>query len=177
MKDEKFLCVLAGYDDRTEQRLAAMQNSLYEAGFSGTQTRDIPMHITMGTFAVEEEQSLSERLRRVAADTGPFFVHLSHVGMFGGSRVLFAAPDCSRELLALRERFSDSRPFPPVWVPHTTMLIDRPETVYRALPVLMEAFEPVIGKITCLHLYEFFPSRHILTVTLGEAQGAEQEEK
>jgi len=165
---DKFLCVLAGYDDQTEARLAALQNTLYEAGFSGSQTRNIPMHITAGTFPVEEEERAAALVRSVAAATQPFEVSLSHIGLFAGSRVLFVAPDGKRELFELREHFGAFHG----WVPHTTMLIDQPETVYRALPVLMDAFAPSCGTITCLHLYEFFPSRHILTVALGEAQDA-----
>ena len=170
---DKFLCVLAGYDDETECRLSSFQNSLYDAGFTGTQTKDIPMHITVGRFPVEEEESAASLVRRAAAVTQPFEVSLSHVGMFAGSQVLFVAPDGKRELLELREHFGASHG----WVPHTTMLIDRPEEVYRALPVLMGAFVPSCGTVTCLHLYEFFPSRHILTVPLGRSRSFEQEEK
>ena len=164
---------MAGYDSQSEQQLVSFQNSLYQAGFDGTQTKNIPMHITMGTFPVEEEDKACALLRSIAADTQPFEISVSHVGVFAGSKVLFAAPDGRRELLALRERFGESHG----WVPHTTMLIDRPETVHRALPVLMNAFFPLRGEITSLHLYEFFPARHILTVGLGQTRNDNQKEK
>ena len=45
-----------------------------------------------------------------------------------------------------------------------SMLIDQPETIYRALPVLMEDFSAFQGRVHALHLYEFFPTRHILSV-------------
>lgn len=170
---DKFLCVLAGYDDGTEASLSALQNGLYEAGFSGTQTRNIPMHVTVGTFPVEEEEKAADMVRRIAADTQPFELSLSHIGIFAGSKVLFVAPDGKRELLELREHFGASHG----WVPHTTMLIDQPEEIHRALPVLMDSFVPSCGQITCLHLYEFFPPRHILTVSLGDARSDRQEEK
>ncbi len=170
---DKFLCVLAGYDSEAEARLSSFQNSLYEAGFSGTQTKNIPMHITVGRFPVEEEDRAAELVRSAAAHTQPFELSLSHTGIFAGSKVLFVAPDGKRELLALREYFGASHG----WVPHTTMLIDQPDTIYQALPVLMDVFVPSCGQITCLHLYEFFPPRHILTVELGKAPDTEQEEK
>ena len=47
---EKALYILAGYDDQTEEYLAGIQKKLYEQGFSGTQTKDISMHITIITF-------------------------------------------------------------------------------------------------------------------------------
>ncbi len=50
----KALYVLAGYD-AAESYLAGIRNKLYEAGFTGTQTKNIPMHITMGLFTTERE--------------------------------------------------------------------------------------------------------------------------
>ena len=38
----KSLYILAGYDDNTEKYLAGNQNKLYEEGFSGTHTKNIP---------------------------------------------------------------------------------------------------------------------------------------
>ena len=75
---------------------------------------------------------------------------------------MFIAPDHNAELLKLKEEFGDSFD----WTAHTTMLIDRPETVYRALPILMEDFSAFRGRVNALHLYEFFPARHILSVAL-----------
>ena len=55
MNADKIYCVLAGYDAQTEQYLAGLQQSLYGRGFSGTQTKDIFMHITLGTFSPSDE--------------------------------------------------------------------------------------------------------------------------
>jgi hypothetical protein len=46
MKD-KFLCVMAGYDDNTENKLSDIQNKLYEKGFVGNHTKNLPQHITL----------------------------------------------------------------------------------------------------------------------------------
>ena len=53
--EEKILCVMAVYDDNTEQHLATIQNKLYKNGFVGTHTKDLQQHITLGTFQVEKE--------------------------------------------------------------------------------------------------------------------------
>lgn len=37
--DNKFLCVMAGYDDNTEKHLAIIQKKLYEKDFVGTYTK------------------------------------------------------------------------------------------------------------------------------------------
>ena len=65
-------------------------------------------------------------------------------------------------LIDLKEKFGPSFD----WVPHTTMLIDEPENIYKALPMVVKEFSSFHGKVTCLHLYEFWPTRHILTVNL-----------
>lgn len=158
--ESKALYVLAGYDDKTEETLSNIQNKLYENGFSGTQTKNIPLHITLGSFSTDKEDELIYFLEKLSKQVEPFEVNLSHVGIFGGARVMFVAPDCNRKLLELKENFGDSYG----WTPHTTMLIDEPDVIHEALPAVMKEFTPICGKITTLHLYEFFPTRHILTV-------------
>ena len=75
-------------------------------------------------------------------------------------RILFHG----QNLLELKEKFGPSHG----WAPHTTMIIDEPETMYKALPIVMQNFKSFSGKVTSLHLYEFFPTRHILTVDFCE---------
>ena len=162
---DKAIYILAGYDCDTEQYLSSLQNVLYEAGFSGQQTKNIPQHITLDAFPVELEQELTARLQVLAKDTRAFSVAFSHIGIFSGSRVLFVAPDTNRELLELKEKFGPSEG----WTPHTTMLIDNPEIILQAAPILLERFSPFSGKVTALHLYEFWPTRHILSVELRKA--------
>ena len=159
---DKALYILAGYDDATEAHLSALQNSLYERGFSGTHTRGLPQHITLGSFPTDREDEVISLLKRTADEISPFEVTFNHAGIFGGSKVLFIAPDTCPALLSLKERFGSSYN----WTPHTTMLIDEPDVIYRALPVVMEGFSAFSGRVTSLHLYEFFPTRYITTVYL-----------
>ncbi len=162
---EKYLYVLAGYDDETEKRLSDIQNRLYGQGFTGIQTKDIPMHFTLGSYETERESELKERLIRLSASQKAFDTGFNHIGLFRlpGNDVLFAAPEVSREMLELKDHFSDNRDVLP-WSPHTTFLIDRPEEIARALKVVMEDFRAFTGKVTALHLYEFQPARHVLSV-------------
>lgn len=163
---DKILCVLAGYDEQTQARLAAIQNRLYENSFTGTHTKDIPMHMTLGTFSSDEEQALMPHLRQAAEQCSPFPVTFNHVGLFGGGKVLFIAPDVSHELLRLKEHFGPSSG----WTAHTTMLIDEPQTVYQALPLVMKSFCAFAGEVNTLHLFEFWPARHILSLPLKRQQ-------
>ena len=158
----KALYILAGYDNETDTHLSDIQNKLYDLGFTGTHTKNIPQHITLGSFPTEKEENLITELKKISKEISPFEITFNHVGIFGGSKVLFIAPDCNEALLKTKELFGSSYN----WTPHTTMLIDEPDTVYKALPVVMENFSAFSGHVTELHLYEFFPTRHILSVTL-----------
>ena len=164
---EKKLYVLAGYDNRTECVLAGMQNKLYELGFCGIQTKNIPMHFTLGSYDMDQEEELKERLVKTAETHDAFSVSFNHIGLFRFPQndVLFIAPEVSREMLCLKDSFMDSKDrFN--WSPHTTLLIDEAEMIQKAIPVVMDGFAPVEGKVKVLHLYEFWPTRHILSVQL-----------
>ena len=156
----KALYIMAGYDDKTEKYLANIQNKLYENGLIGTHTKNLPQHITLGSFPIDKEDELKNLLQELSKQINPFEITFNHIGIFGGSNVLFVAPDPNYELIELKERFCDSYN----WTPHTTMLIDNPDTIYKALPLVMNEFSAFDGKVTSLHLYEFFPTRHILSV-------------
>ncbi len=164
---EKLLYVLAGYDDDTEENLTGMQKKLYELGFTGVQTKDIPMHFTLGSFDVSREEELKERLIRMSKSVREFAVDLDKIGLFQNpsEHVLFVKPEESREMLALREHFKDNVDVFP-WAAHTTLLIDKPEVIRDAQKHVVEEFRPFTGKVTTLHLYEFFPARHIMSVRL-----------
>lgn len=161
MSENKILCVLARYDEQTEAYLAGIQQSLYDRGFSGTQTKDIFMHITLGTFSPADEEMLIAAMKH-AAESPSFDITFNHIGIFGGSKVLFVAPNPNRELLSLKENFG----FSDNWTAHTTMLIDEPEVIFRAVPVVSEHFRAFRGRVTSLHLYEFWPTRHIFSIDL-----------
>ena len=163
MKD-KILCVMAGYDSITDQQLSNIQNKLYEKGYVGNQTKSLPQHITLGVFPVDKEQELIDLVHNVARDTKPFKITLNHIGIFGGGEVLFLSPDVNYELLTLKEHFGESQG----WTPHSTMLIDSVDKIAGAISIVLECFSPFRGQIQNIHLYEFWPTRHILTVSLAE---------
>ena len=167
--DGKRLYILAGFDDSTARTLGDLQDRILAAGFMGRQTMGIPMHATLGSFpsAPEEEARLCALLRELSARVAAFPVTFNHIGVFGGGEVLFAAPDADGGLLSLKERFGPALG----WTPHATLLIDGRERILEALPVALEAFRSFQGRVAALHLYEFFPARHILSVPLAGTTG------
>ncbi len=163
---ESFLTLMADYDGAAQSRLDGWYQAIRQSGFTGTQTPGLNHHISLATFPLEAEDAAVALTRRVAAEFAPVEVHVSHIGMFSGGRVLFAAPDVNRALAALQAacggEFVGAHP----WTPHTTMLIDDPEQIQAALPTLVSCFQPFRGRLTHLHLCEFWPTREILTVEL-----------
>jgi len=163
---EQFLTLMADLDDASQEIMSGWYNTLKEAGFTGTQTPGLPYHISLATFPLEREQEVVTLMKKVAGEFAPMAVHISHVGMFAGGKVLFGAPELSPELEALHEACAKNTMQKYPWTPHATLLIDEPETVYAAVPVLMKSFYPFVGKINRLHLCAFWPTREIAAVEL-----------
>lgn len=161
--DDKIICVLAGFDENTQAHLANMQTNLYDYGFVGTHTKDLICHITLGTFGPDRESEIVKAVDTAAQNFKSFDITFNHVGIFGGSKVLFVAPDPNCQLLKLKEVFGSSFN----WTPHTTMLIDKPQTIYKALPILSDNFASFQGKVTQLDVFEFWPTRHIYSANLN----------
>ena len=164
---EQFLTLMADYCAEDQARISVWYDALQQAGFVGTQTPGLNHHISLATFPLDMEEEATALTKRIAAEFAPVEAAVRHVGVMPGGKVLFAAPDMSPALTALQKACAGDRPlngYP--FLPHTTMLIDTPETIAAALPTLMEKFEPFRGQITHLHLCAFWPTREILRVPL-----------
>lgn len=163
---ESFLTLMADYCEEDQRRISVWYDALQNVGFTGTQTPGLNHHISLATFPLEQEAEAIETAKRVASQFAPVYADLRHVGVFPGGKVLFAAPDMSPELTALQRACTDGPLNGYPWTPHTTMLIDEPESIGAALPVLMRHFVPLRARIDRLHLCAFWPTREILTVEL-----------
>ena len=158
---EQFLTLMADLDEEAQARMSGWYHSLQEAGFNGVQTPGLPYHISLSTFPLEQEKEASGIARKAAAEFAPVPVHVSHIGMFAGGKVLFAGPEKDSELAALQEACRSDAPQQYPWTPHATILIDEPETVHAALPILIQSFVPFTARIVRLHLCAFWPTREI----------------
>jgi 2'-5' RNA ligase len=160
MKD-KFLCVMAQYDERTELKLKEIQKLLSDNGFVGRQTPNLPHHITLGSFDVSQEELLKEKVNIAAKQFHGFEIGLNNIGLFG-LEVLFISPSVNHELLNLQQYFNNDYADGLGWTAHTTMLIDHHTEVLKALPYVAENFKSFVGRIDSISLYEFWPTRFIL---------------
>jgi 2'-5' RNA ligase len=163
---EKFLFVIAQYDKGTESRLKEIQMLLWNNGFVGKQTPNLPNHITLGSFDVSQEEVIKERVKLISKQIQSFEIKLNSIGLFGLD-VLFIAPSVNHELLNLQEHFNDNFADRLGWTAHTTMLIDDSKIIQRALPYVAENFTSFTGRIESISLYEFWPTRFILEEKLS----------
>lgn len=168
---EQFLTLMADLDESSQTRMGLWREQLQQAGLIGKQTPGLPFHISLAVFSPDKEKDAVCEMQRLAGEFSATPVSLSHIGVFAGGKVLFAAPDMNTpDLLALRKaiRLETAETYP--WTPHATILIDEPEAICGALPVLLDSFQPFEGKITRLHLCAFWPMREIMTVDLGQGK-------
>ena len=162
---EEFLTLMADFDDESQQILRGWYEKLREEGFAGKQTPGLPFHISLASFSPDKEAEAVREMKELAKRFSAVPIHISHIGLFAGGNILYAAPDMNpADLLPLRRAIKTEthERFP--WTPHATILIDSAETIQKALPILVEHFHPFMGKIVKLHLCAFWPTREIATV-------------
>lgn len=164
---DKILDILAVLDDESQAKLAKWYDNLVKEGFVGQQTKDIPYHVSLAIFDADQEEEAVALTKRLSQNFGTIPVHISHMGIFAGGRVLYGAPDMNpADLLSLREAVDVKTKEQFVWTPHVSILMDEPDKICEAVPFLIKDFRPFLGHITKLSLCEFWPTREILTVEL-----------
>lgn len=164
---EEILVLMADLDYDSQKLMGGWYEKLQAEGFNGVQTPDLPFHISLATFSLDNEAEVVDEMKKLSEQFSSIPVHFSHIGLFAGGKVLFAAPDMNPAgLLDLRQAIKTEKQERFPWTPHATILIDEAETIQKALPVLVESFKPFMGKITRLHLCAFWPTREIATVYL-----------
>ena len=165
MKQDKFLTVFAVFDDTTQRKLKALQERVLSLGCAGTQTMDIPFHISLGSFKVERERELKEKIKKICSQKYEFEINLSKVNHFE-NKVLFIEPENNLKLVELQSlfdgNFADGFP----WHAHTTIFCGEEEQVVEAKECLSRIFEPLTAKITGVQMGEFFPTRMIIAEKL-----------
>ncbi|MGI6174348.1 MAG: 2'-5' RNA ligase family protein [Christensenellales bacterium] len=164
---EQFLTLMADLDEDTQAHMSEWYNALKEAGFTGAQTKGLPYHISLATFPLDKEQAAVETMRKAASKFSAMPVHISHIGVFAGGKVLFGAVEKSAELVSLRDACETGANGKYPWIPHVTVLIDEPDAVCAALSVLVRSFHPIVASIAKLHLCAFWPMREIASVELN----------
>lgn len=172
--EEKFLCVMATFDEGTNERFKLIKSKLKD---NNIDSLTIPPHITLGAYVGVEENELCDWLNMLCSTNEKLKVNFNHFGLFS-LNVSFLAPQASKELInfhgKLHERYEDCcgeigydyTVKSNNWVPHATILINEPEVILKALPIINENFKPFTGQIVSLSLCEFYPMREIKSFSL-----------
>lgn len=163
MNNKKFLTVMAVFDDKTQQTLAQIQSDIIGQVGEGTQTMGIPFHLTLGSYPVEMQSEIVDRIKSVASDCKRFEVMLSGYSTFG-DRVLFLEPNIPQELFDLRKCFEYDFANGFEWVPHATLFCGGETEVQKAKSLLPELSESIRTKIVGIELGEFFPPKKIIRI-------------
>lgn len=160
MHKDKFLTVYAVFDSKTQIKLKEWQDRIINNGLNGHQTMDIPFHISLGSFPIEQKETLIKQLQIVAKTHSPFAIELCSIQTFG-NKVLYLesnkSPDIENLHLKFDCNYGDGMPF----VPHTTIFIGEERETLIAKQILTAYFEPICATITEIHLSEFFPTKFI----------------
>lgn len=163
---EKFLCLIATFDEETSKRMEEIYCNINEAGIKGKQTPDLPHHITLANFDTSHEAEVKQLLQEVCSRTQSFDLSFNHIGLFG-LKILFLAPDVNYELLELHKALDrDHIESGHGWTAHATILIDEDENIQKALPLVAKNFQQLNGRVESVSLYEFFPTRFIAKYNL-----------
>ena len=158
MSDNKFLTVMAVFDDKTQKLLGGIRQSIIEKAGEGTQTMGIPFHITLGSYPVSDADELVDKIARVCEVVHAFPIRLKGFGSFGDA-VLYLAPDVTSSLLALRREFECDYANGFEWVPHATVFCGSEEQVRTARNSLPALDFPIDAHVVAIELGEFFPPR------------------
>ena len=163
MENKKFLTVMAVFDDETQEKLAGIQSRIIENVSCGTQTMEIPFHLTLGSYPADKEREVVAQIEKIASLAKPFEVLLVEYSNFS-DRVLFLEPTRPKELIELRKAFECDYANGFDWVPHATLFCDEADNVIKAKSYLPEISEPIRTKIVGIELGEFFPPRKIIRI-------------
>ena len=166
--DEKYIALIATFDEETTSQMEALQQLLFDNGLIGTQTPGVPPHITIALFDPALENELIKKTKQIAAKTKRFKLCFNHIGLFG-LKVLFLGPDVNHELLTLHEALAvNNVQSVRGWTPHATLLIDEPANIHKALDLINQNFQQIKGRIEGLQLYEIDPVRLVAEYTLQD---------
>lgn len=172
--EEKFLCVMATFDESTNERFQQIKSKLKENNIDSLK---IPPHITLGAYVGVGEEELCHWLNMLCSTNKKLEVNFNHLGLFS-LNVSFLAPQVSKELVDFHRKLHESYEDccgeigynytvkSNNWVPHATILINEQEIILKALSIINENFKPFTGKIVSLSLCEFYPMREIKSFNL-----------
>lgn len=174
--EDKFICAIAIFDEDTNSKFYKIRDELK---VHSLEIDDIPPHITLAAYVDVDENDLCRWVEEFATNNTEIEFRFCNIGLFGLS-IAFLAPCVSDELKEFHRRYHEK--YDDMcgkvglnyalkgngWVPHATIVTGDEEKILKALPVINNKFEPFIGKIQEIALYELYPARKIASFKLNE---------
>jgi 2'-5' RNA ligase len=163
---DKNLYIIAELDDDTQKIIENYEKIIFENGFIGNQTKDIPYHITLGRYSLEYENYLKDLLDNVGKKFKEINISYSGFGLFKLD-VLYLNPCMSIKLMELYNFIKEKSYYQDNdFAAHTTIYMDEPENIIKLLPKMVENSNKINGKIKYISLYEFFPKKLLKKIEL-----------
>jgi 2'-5' RNA ligase len=165
---DKKLYLLAELDNDTQIKLKEFEKIIIENDLVGKQTKDIPYHITLCSYSLDQENYLKELVEEIGNNKIFREINITF-GSFGlfGLNVLFFNPNMNKKLIELYNYVKEiSLNKNEDLAAHMTLLIDEPKNILKILPKVVENYKGIAGKIKYVSLYEFFPVRFIKRIEL-----------
>ena len=157
---------MAELDNDTQAKIKEFEKVILNNGLVGKQTKDIPYHITLCQFPLEDRGYLENLLEKINKKYDEIEITFSGFGLFG-LNVLFLNPNMNKELMELFLALKKNSQYEnDDLAAHVTLLMDEPENILAILPKVNEKFRPFTGRITNISLYEFFPKQFIKRIDL-----------
>jgi 2'-5' RNA ligase len=167
-KLDKKLYLIAELDNDTQKIIKKYEKIILENGFTGNQTKDIPYHITLGAYSIENENYLKDLLDKINSKFNEINITYSGFGLFQLD-VLYLNPCMNKKLIEMYDFVLDKNIYKENnFAAHTTIFIDKPENILKLLPKFVENSEKINGKIKYISLFEFFPVKFIKRIELKE---------
>ena len=169
MQKEKFITVMAIFDEDTQKCLQSIEEDLENLYGADTKTKGIPFHITLGSYAVEETDEITTRIIDTARHTKEFEVKFRGLNHFGNV-VRYITPEMNEELMNLHLCFdSDYANGFHGWKPHVTVYRHSEPKEIELTKQIRDKIEKIKNaRIVGIELGEFFPPKQIVRVFFGE---------
>jgi 2'-5' RNA ligase len=163
---DKKLYLIAELDNDSQIKFKEFNKVILENGFVGTQTKEIPYHITLCSFLIDDEEYVLKLMEKINGKFNEIDITFSGFGLFG-LNVLYLNPCYNKNLMELYYSVNESSlEKNNELAAHATLLIDEPENRINILPKINEKFSAFTGKLVNISLYEFSPLKFIQKINL-----------
>jgi len=172
---DKKLYLVAELDNNFQNKFNELYQILLENEIIGIQTKDIPYHITLCSFQIDDKNIVLNLMDEIKGQFNKINIAFSGFGLFG-LNVLYLNPCFNKNLMELynftnKNSLDKNNEF----AAHATLLIDKPENILKILPKINEKFNELIegkynaftGQVENICLYEFSPLKFIKKINLN----------